>query len=257
MQTFPKVPSGDSHVPGAVAHRPSCRFEIKTVYGSVYSRLAMPLSSVVNATHGACGSVSTTSFRTESDPFMDCKEDFADRSNVQLGLDGALVTCNVAAVARSHFVPRRLEVLPFLCSLADSLRRAMDPHIFVDVFVDRTCLAWAVDRRSFESALEGLVQTSHWAAVHGGRLVLRATVGPAGNTVLEMFGTAKITNNAYGPGVTSPFFPGAGTCVLTHPGLAEVVNVVERSGGSAQLSKCPWGGATLALSLPGYTRAIE
>ncbi|MEB0056187.1 IS66 family transposase [Variovorax sp. LG9.2] len=74
-----------------------------------------------------------------------------------------------APVARRHLVPTRLEVLPFLCSLADTLRHSMDTRIFIDVLVDRKCLAWVVDRRRFESVLQRLTQPSHWAAIHGGR----------------------------------------------------------------------------------------
>ena len=181
---------------------------------------------------------------------MKCEDGFSDHGHVRLSPADAPVARHPEAVARRHLAPTRLEVLPFLCSLADTLRHSMDTRIFIDVFVDRKCLAWVVDRRRFESVLQRLTQTSHWAAIHGGRLVLKATVGPTGGTHLEVFGTAKITNSAYGPVVTSPFFPGAGTCVLTNPGLAAVVDFAESSGGFAQLAERRWGGTSLALSLP-------
>ena len=181
---------------------------------------------------------------------MKCEEGFPDLGLVRTRPADAPGDHHPAAVARRHLLSTRLEVLPFLCSVADTLRHSMDTRICVDVFVDRKCLAWAVDWRRFESVLQRLTQTSHWAAIHGGRLVLKATVGPTGGTHLEVFGTAKITNNAYGPVVTSPFFPCAGTCVLTNPGLAAMVDFAESSGGFAQLAKGLWGGTSLALSLP-------
>ncbi len=181
---------------------------------------------------------------------MECEDGFPDLGHVRPSPANAPVARHPEAVARRHLVPTRLEVLPFLCSLADILRHSMDTRIFIDVLVDRKCLAWVVDRRRLESVLQRLTQTSHWAAIHGGRLVLNATVGPAGGTLLDVFGTAKITNSAYGPVVPSPFFPGAGTSVLTNPELAAVVNFAESSGGFAQLAKGLWGGTSLALSLP-------
>ncbi len=183
---------------------------------------------------------------------MNCEEGFPDLGLVRPRPADAPGDRHPAAVARRHLLSTRLEVLPFLCSVADTLRHSMDTRICVDVFVDRKCLAWVVDRHRFESVLERLTQTSHWAAIHGGRLVLKATVGPAGGTLLDVFGTAKITNSAYGPVVPSPFFPGAGTCVLANPELAAVINFAESSGGFAQLAKGQWGGTSLALSLPTY-----
>ena len=133
----------------------------------------------------------------------------------------------------------------------------MDTRILIDVLVDRACLAWVVDWRTFESAFERLTQTSHWAAIHGGRLVLQATVEPAGGTLLEVFGTAKITRGAYGPVVATPFFSVAATCGFMNTGLAKVVKFAERSGGHAELAVQPWGGTSLALSLPTCAREIE
>ncbi|MEJ8826684.1 hypothetical protein WKW80_32510 [Variovorax humicola] len=121
----------------------------------------------------------------------------AAASELWLGVrDEDLVTAVLLSIAgRRTLVPERVEVLPFLCSLADLFRHTLDKRIEVVVEVDRDCPAWNVDRSALEEALMQVVLNCSCAARRMGRMTLWASFDRRGSLQGTLL---KILSNSSG-----------------------------------------------------------
>lgn len=160
----------------------------------------------------------------------------------------------LAYAGRLRLEPAPLELLPVLCDLAHTLRRALDNRIEVLVEVGHECPRCHADRLALEEALLNLVANARDAMPEGGRLWLRARACdlPDGRPGVE------VSVSDSGPGMSAdaleragqPFFTTRADRPLAGMGLAATNGFARCSGGALALQTSPSGGLTAALRLP-------
>ena len=150
--------------------------------------------------------------------------------------------------------PAPLELLPVLCDLAHTLRRALDHRIEVLVEVGHDCPRCHADRDALEEALLNLVANARHAMPDGGRLWLRAhacdlpDARPGVEVSVSDTGAGMSADALERAG--QPFFTTQADRPLAGMGLAATNGFARCSGGVLALRTSPPGGSTAALRLP-------
>jgi len=152
-------------------------------------------------------------------------------------------------------VPRAVELMPLLCSLAHLLRLTLGERIDVTVQIADDCPPCQVDEHALEEALINLAINARDAMVHGaGRLQLVARlarpVHGAPNIALTLVDSGIGMARDIAQCAESPFFTTKANDPLAGLGLAAVEGFVRQSGGSMQLQTSIGVGTSVTLFLP-------
>ena len=167
-------------------------------------------------------------------------------------LAGELLACS----GRQALVPRVVELLPLLCSLAHMLRPTLGERIDVTVHVADDCPPCQVDEQALEEALINLAINARDAMLPlrrghlqlAARRVTPATGAPTVALTLVDSGIGIARDLAQCPEL--PFYSTKANDPLYGLGLAAVEAFVRQSGGSMQLQAWTGAGTSVTLYLP-------
>jgi len=162
----------------------------------------------------------------------------------------------LAYSGRQGLVPRAVELMPLLCSLAHMLRHMLGERIDVTVHVADDCPPCQVDEQALEEALINLAINARDAMLPhgGGRLQLAArrvtpvTGAPTVALTLIDSGIGMVRDLAQCAEL--PFSTTKANDPLAGLGLAAVEGFVRQSGGSMQLRTWMGAGTSVTLHLP-------
>jgi CheY-like chemotaxis protein len=158
-----------------------------------------------------------------------------------------------AAAQAQALAPQPLVLLPQLCSLAHTLRLALDKRIWIDVRVERDCLDARADAAALEAALIELCVNARDAMPDGGQLVFSARNGHLHGGAPAV--AIEVGDNGHGMAepalqrATEPFFT-TRTDRLAGLGLAAVQGFALQSGGAIHIRSRVGAGTTVTLLLP-------
>ncbi|HEX2889442.1 ATP-binding protein [Vineibacter terrae] len=182
-----------------------------------------------------------------------------------------LVTRLLTFARRRPLEPREMEVGPLLDEIAELVRTAVSPHVFLSLEKSDALGLCRIDRSGLEAAILNLAFNARDAMPDGGQLRLAARIVHVSDEdvrarpVLKAGDWIEIAISDTGVGMASdvrskvfePFFTTKSEGKGTGLGLPMVHGFVHQSGGFLTLDTAPGRGTTFKLYLPAVTSAGE
>ena len=166
---------------------------------------------------------------------------------------GELTGKLLAFSRRQVLQPARVDVTTMLYSLADMLRRTLDPRVRIHVDVDRGCPPVLADPGQLESALLNIAINARDAMPEGGQLSFAARGGADGPVALSVADTGSGMSDEVRERAFEPFFTTKAMGRGTGLGLSTVYGFVKQSKGTIELDSEPGRGTKVTLWLPRWS----